>query len=343
MEKFRELMKVTLACVLSIGLFSAAFAGFNHLTFAAARAAVTGGALVPIPDVVQNSPLGVTVLENGGTYEAGRGETLPYNEEQEFIVPDLKVVASEGLNLHPNNIVSAAAMPMEEAAQIGARYIKDVFGECIGGMYVEMLFAAWPSQSRTYWIGIVFPVLIELDENSTVEARIARANTELYRFIIDAVTGLRVDVSPGFGYIPQLTYEESRAVSEFRMSEARLEQIIAWQDMNADERLAYLGLSEESIEPYLETAREFARRHFNNSELDYETESFNVWSHIDRTSTSYGIEFGGIELIISDSTGREAIITVDAINRNLRPGLGIRTQHNDFIPGFSYDRPGGRG
>jgi len=50
--------------------------------------------------------------------------------------------------------------------------------------------------------------------------------------------------------------------------------------------------------------------------------------------------FGGIVFWISDDTGREAEIWVSAGTRSLRPGSGIRTQDNDFIPGFSYDSPG---
>jgi len=153
---------------------------------------------------------------------------------------------------------------MEEAAQIGAQYIWDVFGESIDGMYVEIMFAAWPSQSRTYWMGVVFPSNPDSMETTDLQSRLHRAHNELYRFAIDAVTGLRVDISPGFGFIPQPSYEERQALSEWRMSGERLAWHIAWEEMSTAEHMSYLGLSQQDIQPYLQAAREFARRHFNN-------------------------------------------------------------------------------
>jgi len=332
--KGKELMKVIAVSGLSIALFSATLVGFNNVVFAEATSVAT-----PL------QPIGAAMEIT---------QALPRQVEtevgiQSFEPPNITVAGGSGLNRHANNTVSAAAMPMDEAAQIGALYIWDIFGESIDGMHVEMLFGSWPSHSRAYWIGIVFPTqLDEIPDNDmsqeAIDARIARANSELYRFIIDAVTGLRIDISPGFGYVSQLTQEERQALDSVRITDEQIAWHVAWQEKTTSERMAYLGLSQEDIEPYLETAREFARRHFNNSAVAYETESFNVLHNVGRhLSRDVEVGLGGIELVISDDTGREAIIMVNAGTHRLRSGLGIRTEHNDFIPGFSYYAPGGRG
>ena len=325
--KGKETLKVVVASALAIGVFSAALIGANHLAFAAA----TNGTQV-IPAAVTEVP-------------ASAPQNLPPNG---FQTPDLTVIGSPALGQHANNTASASAMSMEEAAQIGAQYIWDVFGESIDGMYVEMLFSSVPSHSRALWIGIVFPDNPASMEANDLQSRAHRAHNELYRFAIDAVTGLRVDISPGFGYVPQPSYEERQALNEtlsvtMRISDEQMAWHIAWEAMTTAERMTYLGLSQSDIEPYLQAGREFARSHFNNSTVVYTTESFNVLHNIiDRFATDTA-GFGGIIFSVSDDTGREAEIWINAGTRCLRPGLGIRTEHNDFIPGFSYDRPGGVG
>jgi len=173
----------------------------------------------------------------------------------------------------------------------------------------------------------------------------ARVHNELYRFAIDAVTGLRIDISPGFGYVPQPSAEERQRLSmnAQNIPDEVIAWHMAWDEKNTSERMTYLGLSQADLEPYLQAAREFAHRHFNNSALIYETEGFGVQHDIVDRFRIDSVGFGGIIFSISDDTGREAEIWINAGTRSLRPGLGIRTQDNDFIPGFSYDRPGGIG
>jgi len=308
----KDILKMVAVSAFAIGVFSSALIGANHLAFAAATNEI--------------QPISVT----------SEAAHIPPNLPPEgFQAPTLNIVSSPINNVHANNTVTASAMSMEEAAQIGAQYIWDVFGESIDGMYVEIMFAAWPSQSRTYWMGVVFPSNPDSMETTDLQSRLHRAHNELYRFAIDAVTGLRVDISPGFGFIPQPSYEERQALSEWRMSGERLAWHIAWEEMSTAEHMSYLGLSQQDIQPYLQAAREFARRHFNNSALVYETESFGVFHNICRSDDGPA-SFGGISFSISDDTGREAIIMVDAETRSLRSGLGIRTQDNDFIPGFIF-------
>ena len=316
-NKGKEIMKVVAICVLSIGLFGAGFIAFNRSIFAAA---INGTQALPLETASVTAPLNPSSQQSPGE----ELQTEPTVDV--FTPPTLTVIGSPALNQHTNNTVSAHAMSMEEAAQIGALYIWDIFGECIDGMYVEMLFGAWPDLSRTYWMGGVARSMAGFDFEDDTEY-------DLFRFVIDAVTGLRIDISPGFRP-PTMTPEEMDIFSEWRGSETRRDWQIVWQDMNTNERLAYLGLSHEDIEPHLQVARDYAARQFNTSTVVYESLSFELWATTNLTTGK--MVFGGIMAAIEDDAGREAMISI-CENGNLRH---ISTQFSDLIPGFYY---GGNG
>jgi len=292
----KEVIKVAAVSVLSIGIFSAAFTGFNRLTFEAATSAAEPLPVVAAPAVIISAPQ---------VYEA----------------PELTVVASPFMNQHENNTLSPHAMPMEEAAQIGAEYIWDLFGECIDGMEVEMLFAAWPSQSRTYWMGTVG----------------SGADDERFRFMIDAITGMRIDITAVLPQ-PEMSREEMDLIRQRRSAEDWQAWAEAWYYKTNYERVEYLGLTMNDVEPYLQAARQYAERHFNNTTVMPETERFSL--HVNRTANinigEASATFGGIVFWIEDNTGREIVISI--INGGYLANIG--SQHNDFIPGFRYEREG---
>ena len=125
--RYKEIAKMAVVSAFAIGIFSAVLIGANNLAFAAAT---NGTQAIPSATEIADTPLVAAPAD--------------------FQAPNLNVISSSSNNVHANNTISAAAMSMENAAQIGAQYIWDVFGESIDGMYVEMMFANWPSQSRTY-------------------------------------------------------------------------------------------------------------------------------------------------------------------------------------------------
>jgi len=51
--------------------------------------------------------------------------------------------------------------------------------------------------------------------------------------LIDAVTGLRVDISPGFDFVSQPSYEERQARDAQRISD----EVIAWHFIFVDDGL----------------------------------------------------------------------------------------------------------
>ncbi|MCL2253358.1 MAG: hypothetical protein FWC09_02860, partial [Lachnospiraceae bacterium] len=178
--KEKEIMKAVSVCALSIALFGAAFIGFNQLIFAAETNEVT-----PLPSATE------AVVVSQKTEQV---KTEALAEAKTFMAPVLKLIESPEQYRHP---IPASAMSMQEAAQIGARYIWDVFDAGIDGMYIQMLYAAHVSQSSTWWFGTVY---MEDPENPTqnylVDVRgVEKLALPIYSFTINAVTGERIDIS----------------------------------------------------------------------------------------------------------------------------------------------------
>ncbi|MCL2225363.1 MAG: hypothetical protein FWB96_10410 [Defluviitaleaceae bacterium] len=317
--KVKEIFKVAAVCALSIGVMSSAFIGFNRLTFSAAT---NGTEPLPIVEALSPAPAPLAQTEQ--------------NEQDDyaaFVPPTaVTIVASPWLNDHPNNTVSEHAMQMEEAARIGAEYIWDIFGERIDGMYVEMFYASWPGQMRSYWIGNVGSI----PASAVGRDETLRSYSPQFSFTIDAVTGMRVDIGRLIDRLAGLSEEELEAFMQWRTGDERRDWHIAWHYKNTAERMAYLGLTDADIEPYLQTAREAAARHFNTTTLVLETESFAITAGPANIPSQSA--FSGILFTIEDNTGRE-------LQMSLHNGeaVSIHTQHNDIVPGFSYYAPGSIG
>ena len=307
-ELFRDMAKIVAVSVAAIALFSAAFVGVNNLALAHASNNVQ---IDSVPAIAESDIVAASEQANN------------------FLEPNLTVLESPNQRYHT---IPDGAMSKEDAALIGAKYIWDVFDASIDGMYVEMLYVNWDSQARNYWLGTVGASPAALDLASA-------EHSELFRFTIDASTGLRVDIAPGFparAVAPGDASSPHSSDARSTISSDSEQRIMTWQSASNDERLSMAGLSEAQIEVYLQAARDFAQRHFADSTLDLNTESYEVFMTFCRSGDSEP-EFAGIYLSISDDTGREAIIAIQAKTFELRPGSGIRTQHNDMIPSFNHD------
>ena len=229
-----------------------------------------------------------------------------------FEKPNLRILESPYQHYHP---IPLSAMTMEDAAMAGAQYIWDVFGKSVDGMYVTMQFSHWVGRSRGFWQGAV-----SLDGTGTGLT---------YSFSIDSITGERVDISMFESLdIEPMTEEYASNILQFR--EAVLGS--GWFDMTLEQRIDFLGLSNETFEGYTVLARAFAEKHFNNSAV------------VDMMLSDEGLRLKGNSMELSDfvfiavdDTGREAIVTISfGFLDNGYGNIGISTQHNDFVPGFSY-------
>jgi|GEM_PF-1917653 len=126
-HKVSEIMKIATATVLSIGIFSMAFIGVNGVAFAAATYGTQD-----IPSITET----VNIPEN-----------LPPANFQLPAITVLEEVSDAERNAH--------ALTTEEAAELGAQYIWEVFGESIDNKTVIMSYRNWQGMTRTYWQGVV--------------------------------------------------------------------------------------------------------------------------------------------------------------------------------------------
>jgi hypothetical protein len=300
--KSKEIMKVVAVGALSIGVFSTAFVGFNELIFASA----TGDAM----------PLQVSSV--AADVDSPQGE----QEQAQFTPPTLTFVESTFSQYH---VMPEAAMSMEEAAQVGARYIWDVFDVCIDGAEVYMMFANHESQTNTWWLGHLI---------------IPRTSEKSITFVINGVTGERIDINltSERGETPvEMTDEEAAAMRA--QHEHAMQTLLAsgWFDMSLSEQIAFAGV-EEQIETYEQKAMAFAVRHFNNTIVtDINLSSLLLDRRVAIENNQ--VTPCGFNFIVVDNTGREAFIFIpaeDAIGRS----VFISTQHNDFAPDFHFEDDG---
>ena len=343
----KELLRVAIIAIISIGIFSAAFIAVNNRVFVAS---VSGGeilnllqdqppeemfALLPQTEIINEADTALYEIENGEQLYYPQLVTEPLIPA--FSPPTITIVE----NQWRRNMVTeipAYVLSVEEAVQIGALYIWDVFGIHIDGLYVDMQYVTWPGNSRTYWDGTVsdrpdlFDVWIDVPEEFPP-----------IRFMIDAVTGMRVDISRD---MPRIIFVEADPMSEEEMNRFwRWREVVGeylnrirWHEMDTLSQITRMGLTHEDIEPYLQLARGYAARHFNNSVIVSETESYGVMhAHFTGTDNidengNVIIALGGVSIYVEDNTGREARVYLTFVPDG--HVASIFTQHNDVIPGY---------
>lgn len=307
--KIKEIIKVMTVSALSIALFSAAFMGANHV---ALTAATNGTQTLPPAETI------ITIPDN-----------LP---PVGFIAPQLIVRET---SWHNYAAKPAYALSAEEAAQMGAQYIWDIFGESIDGKYVSMSFVAWPGHQRIQWHGMV--TLSPHDEAGGI-----RSNMR-FMFLLDAVTGERIDIMY-MGHqttrAPIDTEDAENHPSRRAMMALRMMGEEGWLKMVDAGNTILESLPPEQLEMYVNRATELAQRHFNNSTV-VDVRLGNEWSE----GTRIGITFDedenfvfyldGLEFTATDDTGRTAFITIPAAEATFT-FINITTQHNDRIPGWCY-------
>jgi len=202
-------------------------------------------------------------------------------------------------------------------------------------MYVQMQYSDWAHTSRAFWFGLVGHSAEALNIYSS------RGGTQevVYSFMIDAVSGMRIDLSSINNTGRTDNVIDRELMIQFRTAPLMLE----WWEMNTSEQMALLGITQYELDAYKEIALEIATRHFNNSEV-VEISQNNQWStfvifpRLDDNG-ELALTLNSVNFTAVDDTGREAHIGIPA-QSSLFASTQISTQHNDFIPDFNYGRPG---
>ncbi len=323
----RELFKVIGASVMTVAVAGAALMGVNALAYAAVTqpSEIIMNELPAVTQIVDAAPI-VNAVENAG--------------QDTFQTPALNI-SFYAVSGHEDYQPKADAMGMEEAAQIGARYIWEIFGENIDGKFVEMNYSAFPYESKTYWFGSVTdykieesePVIITSDISAEEHIRAVeemeaanKINPRLYGFMIDAVTGERIQISQSF--------------------DARQKDLGTSIAIPADEYSDMMKNPQPpaNLDEYKAAAMDFAQKNFTHSKV-VSAEFESVYYEADRLSNSKaGLQSGGkienvyifekgasVSILVTDDTGRVARV---AVEKDTMIPTSFGTRENDRIPGF---------
>lgn len=242
----------------------------------------------------------------------------------------------------------AEALSMEEAAQLGAQYIRDVFGESIDGMYVLMQYMDLTFSSRQHWVGSVALTreatgLYDWEWDGTTGLDALQTDV-MFFFRIDATTGERISISYS---APQSRPQPSPFRDGTEFWDTAQGNIV--QNMNDSELMAFVGLTPEQLEAHTQKATTLAQSHFNNSTVTNVTLGQEIHNsitgsffatgigtilNIDADGNIYGT-LRGLTFTITDDTSREAIVSI-SLNS---PFIHIDSLHNDIIPGAILELP----
>jgi hypothetical protein len=323
MKKSTEILKMAAVTVLSVAVFSASFLGINEVAFAAATG-VTQPLHITTAPPPATQPITMPLLPTEIAQDA---------EEMEFVPPTVTLadMPMPAEWRRPSQDPPSYALSQEEAAQIGARYIWDIFGTCIDGMYVQLNFSDVPSMTNTWWSGEVSTrEAMEKRHSIWADQFPAPGHNPIipgrYSFIIDAVTGARIDIAR----IPDSGGGGTRdAAIEARMAL----HTSGWFETDLPGRIALTGLTAEALDAYTEAARNVAKAHFNLTEV-VEFELLDLSPNSVRTGTA-SVDLGSLRFTATDCAGTTADITIPAETSEWH-FLNVSSTMSFFIPNF-YD------
>jgi len=245
--------------------------------------------------------------------------------------------------------ISSTAMSMEDAAQIGANYILDIFGESIDGMYVELEFSDWDHMTRTLWNGSV-----SVNRRNTLEhrARLNELNEEFmarynagediediqadmgdlflnynytlarFYFAIDAVTGKRINLWQSTPEMINQQIPDPMAMDEY-----------VEREWGGDWGAAFeADATPQQKEEFGQLAMMYAQRHFNTTTV-IDVSFSNAFANLIYAGNGNFNRTVSVTFVATDETGREAMVTIGMDNRVLS---SISTISNDFVP-FDYE------
>ena len=236
------------------------------------------------------------------------------------------------------------ALSMDEAAQIIAAYIWDVFAFNIDGMYLQLDFSAWEGQTRVLWCATVAHEASFFCFESREGDR--QVPTPLFNINIDAITGMRVDIHK----------METAAVSAIFPNQGDRDRYIGfreallelnWFDKSTSEQLRLLNVTDEELEIFLRFAHDLAQRHFVHSTVVsvslYDSHAVSVepaWLY-DPSAEMTSLSLFSLHFSAVDNTGREALISIPGDRAQWR-SYSVSTSHNDMIP-YYWEIRGGIG
>ncbi|NBJ93791.1 hypothetical protein [Parablautia muri] len=164
--KQKNILKLAAATFAIIGAGTILFNAAGEVTLAA-----NNGKVEKVPTSYQVSDIPETSLPKSETKEEGGGKEVNY------------FVSMDSLN---TGTPTDTDLTMEEAAEIGAQYLRDIYGLDLEGAYVYMSYSPGTETfPRAFWVG---DVLFEKEQTP---------ESTRWNYLIDAVTGELFDICYG--------------------------------------------------------------------------------------------------------------------------------------------------
>jgi hypothetical protein len=268
--------------------------------------------------------LAITVFtgSNSVAYAAAKQTATAANTAQgEFKPPKLDVVwdDADGEDMYQPR---RDAMSYEKAAQVGAQYIWEMYGESIDGKAVRMLYmASRPSSTRDYWNGYVFNTKADITfPRYGEESDNSKKSIPLFTFEIDAATGEWISIA-NYHDVPKRGGANGKAAT--------------FEELSAMANQPPAGLDE-----YIMIAKAFAQKHFKKTKV-VDAEFHYQFLNYNETPGGLGdgdtVEIfnkgGTVSIKVPDDTGRVAEVHV---NKDTKQAYFLFTDNSDRIDGGEY-------
>lgn len=333
----KDIVRVVFISALAIGLSAIGIIGINNLAFASATS--QSEAVAPI-EVTADT---MSYIDSRPDMPVSESEVMDEADAaEEPLVYEAPVITVLANSEQFYNSIPDSAIPMDEAAQIGARYIWDVTGESTDGMYFTMMYTDWPSSINTNWGGSVYLTKEGAQEEFDLE-NIGNWEMPVFEFMIDAVTGARVDIS--YNKIESTPRVRDVLTNEDWNNWVEQREAIAVFAMDENELIAHFGITTEELELNLNAAAKYAQRHFSNSKVvsvilgqtvgdgnnSMRMPGITFYPARDENGNIY-TSYGSFAFTVTDDTGREAYVNVNLKDES----FSIRTQHNDQRSGYNF-------
>jgi hypothetical protein len=241
--------------------------------------------------------LAVTIFtgSNSVAFAATQPATAASTAQGEFKPPKLTVVwdDADGEDMYQPR---KGAMGYEKAAQLGAQYLWEIFGQSIDGKAVRMLcFSPKTEYNRDYWWGFVFNTKADINYDRYGKET-GNKSVPLFTFKIDAMTGEWIGIGQ----------------KKPTQQKGKIAKTVTFEEL-----IAMMSQPPAGIDECITIAKAFAQKHFK------QTKVVDAWfiMHGFKTERKTGVgegdanevyEKGGyVEIELTADTGRVAIVSVD--------------------------------
>lgn len=255
--KKKIIWKTVAASVTAVTLCSTVFAGANNVAMA------------------MNGEGSISTVYNVST--------TPVDKMENYIKADYKILENKVMSS-----MKSDALPIDQASEIGAKYLWDMFKADLNGKTIYMSYFTDPDVGKVYWKGDIIEIGSDISDAPPT-----------YSFVVEAISGAKVSASK--------KYEKQETTSPFNPEESREKY-----KNNCDE--------------YLELAKQFAEKHsgvkatkaeFKDISATIDGNSIKHEKSPSKSTDSRAYEVF-VQIIVTDEQGQETEITISTDSKSLQ-------------------------